>query len=129
MSPSEQLELVNRHYALNGARNYDAAQELLTEDFVLEIPSFMPFGGVYRGKGAFREAIPIVARMAAVTGLKFVATTVGENCAVEIVEFTLAGHSGAPVRVAEFIQFRGNQICRITPFYSDPHPFMTNAPG
>ena len=66
MTPEEQLELVKLHYALNGAGDYPAAQELVTDDFFITIPAYMPFAGVYRGKGAFRELIPIEANAVAV---------------------------------------------------------------
>ncbi len=55
MTPEEQLELVKNFYTLNGAGEYLAARELLTDDFFITIPPYMPFAGVYRGKGAFRN--------------------------------------------------------------------------
>ncbi len=124
MTPEEQLELVRKHYALNFAGDYPAAQELLTDDFFITIPSFMPFAGVYRGKGAFLELIPIVRKALAVTNIKSVATTVGGEYAVEVVEFALAGDTGPPVQNCELIRFRGNQICEIRPFYFDPAPWI-----
>ncbi len=127
MTPEEQLKLVKKHYALNAAGDRAAAEELLTDDFFIEIPPYMPFAGIYRGKSAFRELIPIVVESASVTDMKFVATTVGDGYAVEIVEFTLAGHDGTPAQVAEVISFRGNQICEIRPFYFDPAPFLEAA--
>ena len=122
----EKLAILRRHYALNGAGNHAEARELLTEDFVITIPSFMPFGGTYRGKDAFLELIPLVRQAAKVEGLRFVATTVGDDHAVEIVEFSLAGHKGPPPQVAELIRFRGHRICEIRPFYYDPFPFMAH---
>ncbi len=124
MTPEQKLELVKKHYAYNGAGNYAAAQELLTEDFFITIPSYMPFGGVYRGKTAFRELIPIVAEAVAVAKLEFIATTVGGDYAVEVVEFTLADDPGRTSQVAELIRFRGNQICEVRPYYSDPNFFI-----
>jgi ketosteroid isomerase-like protein len=127
VTPEEQLELVENHYALNAAGDHAAARELLTDDFFITIPPNMPFAGVYRGKDAFRELIPIVIETIAVTGMTFVATTVGNDYAVEIVEFTLAGHDGPPVQVLELNRFRGNQICEIRPFYFDPAPMIAAA--
>lgn len=123
----EKLAILRQHYALNGAGDHAAARELLTEDFVITIPSFMPFGGTYRGKDAFLQLIPLVRQAAKVEGLEFVATTVGGDCAVEIVEFSLAGHDGPKPQVAELIRFRGDRICEIRPYYSDPFPFMAGA--
>ena len=104
----EQLELVRKHYSLNAAGDIAAAEELLTDDFFITIPSCMPFGGTYRGKGAFRELIPTVRDMAAVAGLRFLGTTTGDDQAIEICEFTLKGDVNRPTQVAELIRFRGN---------------------
>jgi hypothetical protein len=71
--------------------------------------------------------IPIVVKAIAVTGMKFVATTVGDDHAVEIVEFMLDGYEGPPVQVAEVIRFRGNLICEIRPFYFDARPMIAVA--
>lgn len=77
-----------------------------TDDFFITIPSYLPLAGTYRGKGAFRQLISIVAEKVAVTGMKPVATAVGDDYAVEIVEFTFAGDTGSPFQVAEVIRFR-----------------------
>jgi ketosteroid isomerase-like protein len=127
VTSEQQLELVKKFYALNAAGDHAAAQELLTDDFFITIPSYMPFAGTYRGKGAFRELIPLVVESVGVAGMKFVATTVGGGYAVELVEFTLAGDAGPPFQVAEAIQFRGNQICEIRPYYYDPNPMIAAA--
>ena len=126
MTQDEQLDLVRRHYALNGAGDYDAAAELVTDDFFLTIPAYMPFGGTYRGKAAFRTVIPLVREAVAVTNIRKVATTLGSDCAVEIVEFTFEDE-GPTTEVAELIRFRGNQICEIQPYYSDPNRFIAAA--
>ncbi len=120
MTPEEQIELVKRHYALNASGDYAAAEDLLTDDFVITIPSFLPFAGVYRGKKAFRELIPRVVESLAVVKIKSVATTVGDDHAVEVVEFTFAGDDAVTVQNTEVIRFCGQQICEIRPFYHDP---------
>ncbi len=127
MTPEEQIELVKRHYALNASGDYAAAEDLLTDDFVITIPPFLPFAGVYRGKKAFRELIPRVVESLAVVKIKSVATTVGDDHAVEVVEFTFAGDDGVTVQNTEVIRFRGQQICEIRPFYHDPAPWIAAA--
>jgi len=72
MTPEEQLELVKRFYVMNAAGDQVAAQELLTDDFFITIPPIMPFAGVYRGKGAMQQLIPIVADAVPLAGLDFV---------------------------------------------------------
>ncbi|MCA8973574.1 MAG: nuclear transport factor 2 family protein [Steroidobacteraceae bacterium] len=127
MTPEQQLALVERHYALNAAGNHAAARELLTDDFLIEIPHYMPFAGAYRGKDAFLALIPRVRQAIAVKRLNFVAVTVGAGHAVELVEFTLDGHDGPPVQVAEVIRFRGDKIAEIRPYYHDPEPMIALA--
>jgi ketosteroid isomerase-like protein len=127
VTSAEQLELAKKFYALNVAGDHAAARELLTDDFSITIPSYMPFAGIYRGKDAFRELIPIVVQSLGVSGMKFVATTVGDDHAVKIVEFTLDGYDGPPIQVVEVIRFRGSQICEIRPFYFDARPMIEAA--
>jgi ketosteroid isomerase-like protein len=127
MTPDEQLQLVRKHYSLNAAQAWDAAATLLTDDFSITIPPFQPFAGVYRGKTAFQELIPRVAQSIGVSGIRSIATTVGDGYAVEITEFAFTGYDGPPIRNAEVIEFRGEQICQIQPFYSDPDPWIAAA--
>ncbi len=124
MTPREQVALVRQHYALNATGDHAAARELLTDDFSITIPGYMPFAGEYRGKDAFLTLIPRVRQAIAVKRLDFVAVTVGEDYAVELVEFTLDGHDGPPVQVAEVIRFRGNKIAEIRPYYHDARPMI-----
>ena len=87
----------------------------------------MPFGGTYRGKDAFLELIPICVKVLAIRKIEHVATTIGDGYAMELVEFTLEGHDGPPLAVAEVIKFRDNKICEIRPYYYDPFPMIAVA--
>lgn len=127
MTREQQLELVKRHYALNFAGNHAAARELLTDDFEITIPDFMPFGGTYAGKDAFKKLIPIVVEAIAVARIDHVATTVGDDYAMELVGFTLKGREGPPLLVAEVFRFRDGKICEIRPYYYDPFPMIALA--
>ena len=124
MTPQAQLALVRQHYVLNATGDHAAARELLTDDFSITIPDYMPFGGVYRGKDAFLTLIPRVRQAIAVKRLDFIAATVADGYAVELVEFTLDGHDGPPVQVAEVIRFRGDKIAEIRPYYHDARPMI-----
>lgn len=127
MTSDEKLDLVKRHYELNSAGNHAAARELLTDDFIIEIPSCMPFAGVFRGKDAFRELIPIVVNAVELKNLEYIATTVGDDHVIELCDFTFEGGEESPTHVAEVFRFRGNQICEVRPFYSDPDAFVAAA--
>jgi hypothetical protein len=37
----------------------------------------------------------------------------------ELIEFTLAGNDGPPMRAVEVNTFRGDQICETKPYYFD----------
>jgi ketosteroid isomerase-like protein len=127
MTCEQQFELVKKHYALNFAGDHAAARELLTDDFEITIPAFMPFGGTYTGKDAFQKLIPIVMEAIAVARIDHIATTVGDDYAMELVEFTLKGREGPPLPVAEVIRFRDGKICEIRPYYYDPFPMIAQA--
>src|SRR5580693_6658647 len=105
VTPEEQLALVKQHYALNTAGDFDGAAELVTDDFVITIPPYMPFAGAYRGKTAMRTLIPIVVSSVSVSNVRYVATTVGDGYVAELVEFTLAGHDGPPMQAVEVNTF------------------------
>lgn len=119
MTPEEQLDLVQRHYTLNGAGDFDAAAELVTDDFIITIPPYMPFAGAYRGKTAMRTLIPIVVASVSVSNVKYVGVTVGDGYVAELVEFTLAGYDGPPMQAVEVNSFRDGKICEIRPYYFD----------
>jgi ketosteroid isomerase-like protein len=129
VTPEEQLALVKQHYALNTAGDFDGAAELVTDDFVITIPPYMPFAGAYRGKTAMRTLIPIVVSSVSVSNVRYVATTVGDGYVAELVEFTLAGHDGPPMQAVEVNTFRGNQICEIRPYYFDATSMVEAARG
>ena len=127
MTAEEKIEIAARFYALNSGGNLDAAEELLTEDFFITIPPHLPFGGVYRGRSAFRALIPLVVGSVGMARVNFVATTAGGDYAIEIVEWVLADESGSIVQGTEVIRFRGNQICEIRPYYFDAAPMVAAA--
>ena len=113
---------------IDSNKDEPARSEYISTHFAEQFScSFLPFAGVYRGKKAFRELIPRVAESLAVVKIKSVATTVGDDHAVEVVEFTFAGEDGVTVQNTEVIRFRGQQICEIRPFYHDPAPWIAAA--
>jgi hypothetical protein len=77
MTLEDQVELVKRHNALNIAGNPEAAEQLLTDDFV-----------------------------------------------IEVVDSTLDGQEGPPLRVREVNRITDGVISDITPFYFDPAPWI-----
>src|SRR5262245_49756711 len=58
-SPETQasIEVVQRLYDAAVGGDMDTVLDSLTEDFVLEEPQFLPYGGVYEGRQGFAELI------------------------------------------------------------------------
>ena len=127
MTSEERLAVIEKHYVLNSAGDYSAARELLTDDFEINIPPPLSFAGVYRGKDAFVELIPLVVASISPTSITRIATTIGGDYAVVLVEFRFAGDDGPPARVAEALRFRGKQICEVRPYYFDLAPMLAAA--
>ena len=81
------LQIVDDLYAATGAGNFDAAEEMLTDDFVITEADTLPFAGVYRGRTALRELYGKVMGMMDVAALNRVETTSGGDYAVTILSF------------------------------------------
>lgn len=58
VTTAEKLAILRQHYALNGAGNHAAARELLTDDFVITIPSFHAVRRHLPRKRCFSRADP-----------------------------------------------------------------------
>ena len=125
MTPEEQIELVKRHYALNASGDYAAAEDLLTDDFVITIPSFLPFAGVYRGPRALQQLFEIVMASAGVVGLDIHEITAGGDRVVALLDLLLEGTPPVRVPLAETFRVREGKVCEIRPYYYDPTPIVS----
>lgn len=106
-------------YDATGRADWGAAEAHLTEGFFITEAAGLPFGGIYRGRGALRALYEKVLPMLAVERLEIEATTCGGDHAVTLLAFHFAGGL-APVRIAEMFRFEGELVAEIRPYYFDP---------
>jgi len=124
MTPEETVEFVNRLYATTGAGDWDAAADMLTDDFVaIEAPG-LPMAGEYRGKNGLRDLYVKVMGMVDVVGLDRAALPVGDDCAIAVLTMRFADPALAPAELCEMMRFKDGKCCEIKPFYFDPAPFL-----
>lgn len=124
MTREEMLQVVDALYAATGAGDFDAAEALLTEDFVVSEADSLPMAGVYRGKTALRDLYVRVMGMMDVAGLQRGMTTTGSNVAVCHVTFQFADASLKDAELLELFYFRDGKVCEIKPYYFDPAPVV-----
>jgi SnoaL-like domain len=120
MSHKQILQLVDDLYAATSVGNFDAAEQLLTDDFFITEADTLPFAGVYRGRTALRELYAKVMGMMDVSALNRVQTTSGGDYAVTILSFEFVDPDLAPAHLCERFRFRGGKVCEIRPYYFDP---------
>ena len=114
------LAIVEALYAATSTGNWSVAETYLTDDFFVTEAAILPFGGVYRGRGALRELYTKVMGMMDVAGLETTGKTAGGDLVIYRLEFVLANPKGARAELTELFRLRGDKVCEIRPFYFDP---------
>lgn len=124
MSPQEIVSLVDRLFAATGAGDWEAAAALLTDDFVAYEADGLPMAGTYRGRNGLRNLFEKVMGMVDVVALDRTDITVGENCAITVVNMRFADPALKPAELCEMFRFRNGKCCEIKPYYYDPASFI-----
>lgn len=124
MTHDEILKLVDDLYAATGAGDFDLAETMLTEDFVVTEADSLPMAGTYRGKTALRELYAKVMGMMDVAALNRVQTLSGGDYAVVILSFEFQDPSLKPAHLCERFRFRDGKVSEIVPYYYDPAPII-----
>jgi ketosteroid isomerase-like protein len=114
--------LIEELFAATGRGDWAAAAGMLTDDFIATEAGTLPFGGVYRGRGALQDLFILVMGSAGVTGLDIQQITAGGDRVVVLLDMILSGPPEVRVPVAETFRIRDGQVCEIKPFYYDPRP-------
>lgn len=123
MTSEEMIAYVDRLYAATGAGDWEAASQMVTEDFFITEADDMPMAGTYHGMEGFQDLFTKVMGMCDVAGLDRVETTAGRDHAVAILSFRFADPALAPAELCEVFRFRDGKCCQIKPFYYDAAPF------
>lgn len=124
LTREEMLKIVDDLYAATGRGDFDAAEEVLTDDFFITEADSLPMAGVYRGKTALRNLYTQVMGLMDVAGLARGETTTGGDFAVCHVTFQFQDETLQPAELLELFRFKGNKICEIRPYYFDASPIV-----
>lgn len=112
------IALTRAMYEATGSGNWDAAAEMLTDDFEAREADCLPYGGVYRGRNALRELYTKVMGILPVRSLDIHAITAGEDRVVVLLSLVL--ENGEQIPLAETMRFREDGKCsEIVPYYFD----------
>ncbi len=112
-------ETVEQLYAHSAVGDFEAAATLLTDDFQVEMPSSLPFAGLYTGRMALSDLFPKVMGALGVTGMERGEVMVGDNSVSNKITMSFANPDTKPVEMLEVFLFSGNKICEIRPYYYD----------
>jgi SnoaL-like domain len=124
MTHEEKVKLIDDLYAATGVGDFDLAETMLTDDFVVTEAASLPMAGTYSGRGALRELYTKVMGIMDVAALNRVETTTGGDYAVTILSFEFQDASLAPAHICERFRFRDGKVCEIVPYYYDPAPVV-----
>ncbi len=102
--------------------DWDAAAEMLTDDFFVTEAPGLPYEGVFRGRNALRELYIKVMGCMDVTGIDIHQMTVGGDWVVVLLDIVARDMDGGELRLplAEATRFRDGKVCEIKPYYFDP---------
>jgi hypothetical protein len=120
MTPDQMLSMVDELYSAAGVGDFDRAEKLLSDDFIIEEANSLPMAGTYKGKTALRELYTDVMGMMEVAGLERIQTTTGGDFAVTILYFKFADPNLEPAHLCERFKFKDGKICEIKPYYFEP---------
>jgi ketosteroid isomerase-like protein len=124
MTHEEKVKLIDDLYAATGVGDFDLAETMLTDDFVVTEANSLPMAGTYSGRGALRELYTKVMGMMDVAALNRVETTTGGDYAVTVLSFEFQDASLVPAHICERFRFRDGKVCEIVPYYYDPAPVV-----
>jgi acetyl esterase len=120
LSDTPRITLARQLYQRALGGDMAGAAALLTDDCVIREAPGLPFGGVYRGKGALQELLTRVAGVLTLKDVRFTGFYEGGDVVITTLELVADRHGQDEVlQVMERLRFRGGQICSIEPFYFD----------
>jgi ketosteroid isomerase-like protein len=116
------LNLATTLYEVSGRGDWDAAADMLSDDFFATEAPGLPFAGIYRGKRALEELFGKVMGMMDVTGLDIHQMTAGGDWVIVMIDIVARDSDGSELRLAlcEALRFREDGLCcEIKPYYFD----------
>ncbi|MGC6471879.1 MAG: nuclear transport factor 2 family protein [Parvibaculales bacterium] len=111
--------IIDLFYQASGSGDFESANDLMTDDFIINEAPNLPFGGVYKGKSALKSLYETIIGMMTIIDVKHSLQMVGDSSAATLVELTPEGSDGEKIFILEMFIFRGDRVCEIRPFYYD----------
>jgi ketosteroid isomerase-like protein len=127
MTREEIAAFVDAIYAAAAAGDWDAAADMLTDDFVAVEADCLPMAGEYRGKAGLHDLFAKVMGMVDVAGLERTDLLIGEDSAIAVITMRFADPALAPAELAEMFRFRDGKCYQIKPYYFDAASFNAAA--
>jgi len=124
MNREEIAAFVDRLYAVSGAGDWEAAAEMLTDDFVAYEADSLPMAGEYRGRNGLRDLFGKVMAMVDVAALERSTLPIADDAAIAVLTMRFADPALKPAELCEMFRFRDGKCCEIKPYYYDPAPFI-----
>ena len=124
MNREEIAAFVDRLYAVSGAGDWEAAAEMLTDDFVAYEADSLPMAGEYRGRNGLRDLFGKVMAMVDVAALERSTLPIADDAAIAVLTMRFADPALKSAELCEMFRFRDGKCCEIKPYYYDPAPFI-----
>ncbi len=103
-------------YEATSSGNWAAAESMLSEDLVITEADSLPFGGVYRGRGALRELYDRVLPMLGNAEISVKGITAGGEYVIYVLELVPRGRP--PIPLVELFRFDDDgKVAEIRPYY------------
>ncbi|WP_369374566.1 nuclear transport factor 2 family protein [Promicromonospora sp. Populi] len=122
---SEEKSLTEQHraivedlYAAANRGDLEGAFANLAEDFILDEPTFLPFGKVYHGLGEFRDLAPVLSNYLAVDEI-VVHYTIADGDRVAAIVGIPDRATGKLTHLIELYTFKDGKIVQNQLFYHD----------
>jgi uncharacterized protein len=117
------LAVAKQLYDAVSAADLDGVLACLSEDVVVREPSFLPYGGVYRGIDDFSRMFPMAAELLDVTQLRVDRLVASGDRVVSILRIRERA-TGEDVVVAEESRIAAGKIVELTVYYHDTQSML-----
>ena len=118
-------DVLRRFYALfaTEAGPKGALAEFYHEDIVMEIPSYLPHGGIHRGLDAIKANMPKASSLVDWKTIKVESITAEGNLGVGVLRVKILDHEDEVI-IAEHVTVHEGKISSLRLYAHDPGPFM-----
>ncbi len=118
-APSRAANALKLYQATLGG-DWATIDTLITDDFTIVEASALPFAGTFRGRQALQQLFAAVTAKIALSGVKIQRVISDGDLVFALLELEVNTTQGTQkLELIEKLQFRGDKICALWPFYFD----------